>query len=74
MRGRATIKSLSELRCSLSLTFSLIRFTKTIEMLHHVHMHICPNRAGFFSFSMEKEAFRFVLLPYVDLGLTVPMY
>ena len=27
-----------------------------------------------FSFSMGKEMFRFVLLPCLDLGLTVPMY
>ena len=30
-------------------------------------------RAALFSFSMEKEMFRFVVLPCFDLGPTVPM-
>ena len=30
--------------------------------------------AALLSFSMEKEMFMLVVLPYFDLGLTVPMY
>ena len=32
-----------------------------------------PPEQLFFSFSMEKEMFRFVVLPCFDLGLTVPL-
>ena len=30
--------------------------------------------SSLFSFSMEKEMFRFVVFPCFDLGLTVPLY